>query len=222
MGEPRYRTLNVNGKRVWVVDFTITTKAYNAKKYLKGFLRRIPREDLEGIGALVLCDDSERVLDAAPGTVVGTYQEPRNGEEAKIYFYLRWSLGVNPFWPKPTSWKLWNVFRNKLIIALYGKVHIARALFHEVGHHHFSTLLGKHYASQEEAEREAAEYATLLYRNAFPIAQYWYELLRHLLHDCIYKKDWDNYTNLHSRHLSDLPVESPSRCLLSSEPDKER
>jgi hypothetical protein len=200
--KPDYTAVKIQGKFIYIIDFSIIARPYNVKKYIKKFLRLIPKGDLEELGAIVLYDDSERVFDRPLGTVAGNYSKPDGSEEAKIYIYLNWALGVYPFFPRPTGRHVWNILRNRFFISLFGKAYLAEIFFHEIGHHHCMTLLKKEYVNDDDAESDAKEYGNSLYEKSFPRAMHLYQLFHYLVFQVVYKKDVSSIPNLRDQYLA--------------------
>lgn len=187
-----------------IVDLTNATRPYKAWKYVRRFLKMADDQDLKGLGSVVLYDDSDIIADSIPGTYRASYSAPKSdADRGSIHIYLNWSLGILPFLPRPTGIGWWNVLRNRLYIALFGKAELAKVLFHEVGHHYFETLLKRQYRDEEEAEKDAGDYMRRHYRKAFPRAMYWHHLMHILVMEIIYGGDSDNMRELWMSYLSE-------------------
>ena len=203
-GYDEYCYLSFAGSDTRIVDLTKVSRIFNVKKFVQKLLTKVPSKDLKDLEFVVLMDDSDqRIPNEVIGTVTGSYAEPDQTSGGTIFLYLNWCLGVFTFFPRPTRYKKWNDVRAAIITILFGKAHLAQAFFHEIGHHHFHTLLKKQYISLEEEERDANTYKLDMYRQAFTLNRFLHGFFHLVTYRILYRHDWDKFEVLYDEFLKD-------------------
>jgi len=118
-------------------------KNYNIEKCLVNIIRKIPREDLIGLDKINIYDD------CFPKAQTGLYYPPNIiSKGSQIDIYLNPSLGYMASIGNKIGFL--SKISDKIFLISFGKLFLAEALLHEVGHHKHIAILKKQYKSSEE------------------------------------------------------------------------
>jgi tetratricopeptide (TPR) repeat protein len=175
----QYKNANVQLK-----DHTTLYKPYGVSKRFSTLMGIIPNEDLEGLGAIHIYDDS------FPKEITGIYYPAGfRGQFAEIEIYLNQTLGHLALVSDEKC--RFQMVRNRLFLSTFGMMFLAEALFHEIGHHKFMGVDLKEYKTSIDQETDAKKYADQLLRKAFPCFLLYYpftNIIYHLLFRKFIKK----------------------------------
>lgn len=146
-------------------DATVKCRTYNPSIYISKYILYVPKNDLVGIENINLYDFSPEHF---PRGKSGGYYPPRShGDLAEIDIYVDSVLGnITSF---PHRYKVLSKLNNHIFVYLFGQLFLADCLFHEIGHHKFTSEASIINASDIEAsEKYAQNYANCILRSVYP------------------------------------------------------
>lgn len=166
-----------------VIDSTEIYSTYGLKRYVLRYLGALPEEDLFGIDKAIIYDDSPPEL----GFVIsGGYSGMKPDGSAEIYLYVGPMLG---FMIETTNHdELFPRVMNRVFLVLFGRMFVADAVFHEVGHYRYEVSRPEGETSTRHDEEHAAgEYAIAMLARTFPVNQRYYNFFN-WLYKMLYRK----------------------------------
>jgi hypothetical protein len=169
---------------VQLKDHTTLYKPYGISKRLSTLMDIIPNEDLQGLSAIHIYDDS------FPKEITGKYYPAGVRDQfAEIEIYINQTLGHLVLISDEKC--RFHTVRNRVFLSTFGMMFLAESLFHEIGHHKFMGVDLKEYKTSTDQETDAKNYADQLVRKAFPYLLLYYpftNMIYHLLFRRLIKK----------------------------------